>query len=168
MSLSMYEASVPVFIRSFGNLSRILAKGLAHAEANKINPATLIDARLFENMYSLPGQIQRASDTAKGCASRLSGVEAPKFEDNEKTFSELQDRITKTVDFLETVKPDQINGSEQRTVTLNLAKKPVNFEGQNYLLNFALPNFFFHVTTAYDILRHKGVSIAKPDYLGGF
>lgn len=168
MPLSMYEASIPVFTRSFGNLSMILAKGLAHAEAQKLDPAAMIEARLIADMDPLRTQIQRASDTAKGCAARLAGTESPKFEDNEKTFPELQARIEKTVAFLKTVKPEQIDGSEQRVITLNIGKQPVSFKGQNYLLNFALPNFFFHVTTAYDILRHNGVLIGKLDYLGNF
>lgn len=168
MSISMYDASVPVFIRAFGNLTRILAKGVAHAEAGKLDPQTLVDARLIDDMYSLPGQIQRASDTAKRCAARLAGIEAPKFEDNEKTFADLQARIDRTVDFLKTVKPEGINGSAGRVIRIELGKRPVEFKGQNYLLDFALPNFFFHVTTAYDILRHKGVALGKPDYLGGY
>jgi hypothetical protein len=166
MTLSMYQASIPVFIRAFGNLSAILDKGVEHAKTAKLDPATLIEARLFEGMSPLPAQIQRASDTAKGCAARLGGIEAPKFPDEEKTFADLQARIAKTVEFLKSVKPGQIDGSEGKEISFNAGKTTLNFTGQSYLLNFALPNFFFHVTTAYDILRHKGVPVGKTDFLG--
>ncbi len=166
MPISMYQASVPVFIRAFGNLSAILDKGLEYAKGAKLDPATLVEARLFENMLPLSGQIQRASDSAKGCAARLGGIEAPKFADEEKTFAELQARIQNTVEFLKSVKPGQIDGSEEREVTLKAGETTMQFKGSDYLLGFALPNFFFHVTTAYDILRHKGVDLSKRDYLG--
>lgn len=165
MPLSMYEASVPVFIHFFGNLSKILEKGAEHAKSKGIDPATLIEARLFEDMHPLPQQIQRASDTSKGCAARLAGIEAPKFADEEKTFEELQARIKKTVDFLKSVTPSQIDGTEGKDIALQAGKTTLQFKGQDYLLGFALPNFFFHVTTAYDILRHKGVPLGKMDYL---
>ena len=166
MSLSMYQASVPVFLRAFGNLSAILDKGVEYAKSTGIDPATLIEARLFENMYPLPGQIQRASDTAKGCAARLAGIEMPAFADEEKTFPELHQRIAKTVEFLKSVNAGQIDGSEEKDITLYAGKATMQFKGRDYLLGFALPNFFFHVTTAYDILRHKGVPLTKKDYLG--
>lgn len=167
MSLSMYRASIPVFIHAFGNLSAILDKGAEHAKSAKLDPSTLIEARLFENMYPLPGQIQRASDTAKGFAVRVAQIENPKYEDNEKTFAELQERIKKTVEFIKTVKPEQIDGGEEREVTLMSGSRgEMKFKGADYLFSFALPNFFFHVTTAYDILRHKGVPLTKKDYLG--
>jgi hypothetical protein len=167
MSLSLYRASLPVFLHGFGNLTAILGKGVEHAKSAKLDPATLIEARLFENMYSLPGQIQRASDTAKGFAARVAQIENPKYEDNEKTFADLEGRINKTVEFLKAVKPEQIDGGEEREVTLMSGSRgEMKYKGADYLLNFALPNFFFHVTTAYDILRHKGVPLAKKDYLG--
>lgn len=167
MSLSMYRASIPVFIHAFGNLSAILDKGVEHAKIAKLDSSTLIEARLFENMYPLPGQIQRASDTAKGFAVRVAQIENPKYEDNEKTFAELQERIKKTVEFIKTVKPEQIDGGEEREVTLMSGSRgEMKFKGTDYLFGFALPNFFFHVTTAYDILRHKGVPLTKKDYLG--
>lgn len=166
MPLSMYQASIPLFIRSFGNLSKILDKGVEYAKAKGIDPTTLIEARLFEDMHPLPAQIQRASDTSKGCAARLAGVDAPKFADEEKTFDDLHTRINKTVEFLKSVTPAQIDGTEAKEVTLNAGKTTLQFKGQEYLLGFVLPNFFFHVTTAYDILRHKGVPLGKMDYLG--
>lgn len=166
MPLSLSEASVPVFTRAFANLSAILQKAAAHAAAQKLDPATLIEARLFPDMHALPAQIQRASDTAKGCAARLAGIEAPKFPDEEKTFADLQARIEKTVAFLRTVDAAKIDAGETRDISFHAGKTTLHFKGKDYLLNFALPNFFFHVTTAYDILRHKGVVIGKMDFLG--
>jgi hypothetical protein len=162
----MYEASIPVFIRAFGNLAAILDKGAAFAQVQGMDPADLIQCRLVADMDPLPAQIQRASDTAKGAAGRLAGIELPSFPDTEATFAELQERIAKTVAFLESIEPAQLDGSEARTIELKLRPTPVTFDGKSYLLNFALPNFFFHVTTAYDILRHKGVPVGKRDYLG--
>jgi uncharacterized protein len=166
MSLSMYEASVPVFTRAFANLSAILAKGEAHAAAAGVDPAELGTARLAPDMLTLAGQIQRASDSAKGCGARLAGVENPSFADDEASFAELQARIAKTVDFLRSLRPEQFDGAEEREIVLPLAKQPVIFTGRSYLLTFAMPNVFFHVTTAYAILRHKGVAVGKLDYLG--
>ena len=168
MSLSIYDASIPVFIRAFGNLKAILDKALAHAEANNIDPAELVGARLAPDMFTLAGQVQGASDAAKSCAARLTGSELPSFPDTEKTFPELQDRIAKTVAYLEAFNPSQFDGSAERIITMNMRRKSVTLEGKIYLLAFSLPNFFFHVTTAYDILRHKGLEIGKKDYLGGF
>ncbi len=166
MSLSMYQASIPVFVKFLGNLSTILEKGAAHAEAKKIEPSVLINSRLAADMYPLSRQIQIATDVAKGCAARLAGIEVPSYEDKESTFPELQARIAKTVAFLQSVTPAQIDGSEGRSVTLKLRGKDVTFLGQPYLLNFAIPNVFFHVTTAYDILRHNAVELGKMDFLG--
>ena len=166
MKISMYQASVPVFIRMLKNLAAILAKGATYAEAKKIEPVVLINSRLYPDMFPLVRQIQVASDVAKGCGARLAGVEPPKFEDNEATFPELFARIDKTVTYLETLKPEQIDGSEQRTVTLQIRNRTTTFLGLPFLLNFALPNFYFHVTTAYDILRHCGVEIGKQDFIG--
>jgi uncharacterized protein len=168
MSLTMYQASIPVFVRMLGNLSSILNKAAAHAEAKKIDPAIFINARLAPDMYPLNRQIQIATDMAKGCAARLAGIDVPSYEDNEFTFPELQARIAKTVAFLQTVSAGQINGSEERTVTLKLRSKEISFLGQPYLLNFVLPNFYFHITTAYAILRHNGVEIGKMDFAGNY
>ncbi len=168
MSLNMYQASIPVFIRMLGNLSTILDKALAHAEAKKIDPAIFINARLTPDMFPLSRQVQIATDMVKGCAARLAGIEVPSYEDNETTFADLQARIAKTVTFLQSVSDGQINGSEERTVTLKLRDKEVNFIGQPYLLDFVLPNFYFHITATYAILRHNGVEIGKMDYLGSY
>ncbi|MGO8918952.1 MAG: DUF1993 family protein [Stellaceae bacterium] len=167
MPLSMYQASIPVFTRALGILSTLLDKAAAHAEARKIDPAVFINARLAPDMFPLARQVQAASDAAKSCAARLAGIEVPSFPDTETTFPELKARIAKTVDFLESVRPAQIDGSEERVITLKLRGTEVGFPGQRYLLAFILPNFFFHVTTAYDILRHNGLEIGKLDYLGG-
>ncbi|KQP44156.1 DUF1993 family protein [Pseudorhodoferax sp. Leaf274] len=166
MPLSMYQASVPVFQRQLGVLSQLLHKGLAHAQAQGQDPAVLLQARLAPDMFPLTGQVQSASDAAKFGAARLGGIVPPRFEDNEATFDELQARIAKTLEFLATVRPEQIDGSESRAIVLKVGGREMPFEGQPYLLGFVLPNFFFHVTTAYDILRHQGVAIGKRDFLG--
>jgi hypothetical protein len=168
MSLTMYQASIPVFVRMLGNLSSILDKAAAHAEAKKIDPPVFINSRLAPDMYPLSRQVQIATDMAKGCAARLAGIEVPGYEDNETTFAELQARIAKTVAFLQSVSELQINGSEERTVTLKLRDNEISFLGQPYLLNFVLPNFYFHITTAYAILRHNGVEIGKMDFIGNY
>ncbi len=166
MPLSMYQASVPIFIRMLGNLSAILGKAAAYAEAKKIDPAVLINARLAPDMRPLSFQVQTACDNAKGCAARLAGIEAPSHPDTETTFAELQARITKTIDFLQSVSAAQVDGSEERTIILKMRAQEVQFQGQAYLLTFALPNFYFHITTAYAILRHNGLEIGKADFLG--
>lgn len=166
MTLSMYQASVPVFIRMLGNLRLLLEKGAAYAEARKFDSTALPDARLFPDMFPLSRQVQIATDNAKGCAARLAGIESPKFEDSERTIPELIGRIDKTLAFLKTLQAAQIDGSEERPITLQLRSGALNFDGQSYLLHFALPNFYFHVTTAYNLLRHNGVEIGKPDFLG--
>lgn len=167
MSISLYQASVPVFLRAFENLSAILEKGVEHANSTKLDPSVLTEGRLFENMYPLPGQIQRASDTAKGFVARVAGVDIPKYEDNEKTFADMHARIQKTVEFIKSVKPEQIDGGIDREVSIfSGSRGEMKFKGKDYLLNYALPNFFFHIVTAYDILRHKGVPLTKKNYLG--
>lgn len=168
MSLTMYQASIPVFVRMLGNLSSILDKAAAHAEAKKIDLSVFVNSRLAPDMYPLSRQVQIATDMAKGCAARLAGIEVPSYEDNETTFAELQTRIGKTVAFLQTVSELQINGSEERTVTLKLRNNEISFIGQTYLLNFVLPNFYFHITTAYAILRHNGVELGKMDFIGNY
>jgi uncharacterized protein len=162
----MYDASVPVLIRGLGNLSALLEKGLASAEARKIDPAVLVSARLAPDMHPLKNQVQIASDSAKGAASRLAGVDNPSWPDTETTFPELQARIKKTIDYLQSFKPEQFEGSETKTVTLPSPGGDMTFTGQEFLFGFVLPNFFFHVTTAHAILRHNGVPIGKMDYLG--
>jgi len=166
MPLSMYQASTPVFVRVLGNLSAILAKGAAYAEAKRIDPAVLINARLAADMFPLARQVQIASDGVKGCAARLAGIVIPSYPDTETSFPELQARIAKTVAFIQSIGAAQIDGSEERAVTLKIRDKEINFKGQAYLLNFVLPNLYFHVTTAYAILRHNGVDVGKMDFLG--
>jgi hypothetical protein len=167
MSLSMYQASSPVFVRMLKNLSVILKKAEADAEERKIDPAVFANARLAPDMRPLTGQIQMATDSAKGCAARLAGIEIPSFPDVETTFPELQDRIARTIAFVESVPAGEIDGSEGREVLLKFPNGEMAFNGQDYLTNFAVPNFFFHVTTAYAILRHNGVQIGKMDYMAG-
>lgn len=166
MTLSMYQASVPSFIRVLTNLAVVLDKGAAYAEARKIDPVVLINSRLFPDMFPLSRQVQIVTDNAKGGASRLAGLEPPKYEDTESTFPELKARIDKTIAFLKTFRPDQIDGSEAKTITLKLGKETMTFQGLPYLLNLVLPNIYFHTTTAYNILRHNGVDVGKKDYLG--
>jgi hypothetical protein len=166
MSLTMYQASVPPFLQMLASLSAILEKGEAHALARKIEPSVLLNTRLTPDMFPLVRQVQLTTDFAKGGAGRLAGVELPKFPDTETSIAELKARIAKTVDFLETLKPAQIDGSESREITIPIGGQPHKFTGQNYLLRFALPNFYFHHTTAYAILRQCGVGIGKRDFLG--
>ncbi len=166
MPLSLHRASVPVFLRALGLLSTLLDKAAAHAEAGGTDPAELIGARLAPDMYPLSRQIQAASDAAKSGAARLSGRAIPSFPDVETTFPELQERIAKTIAFLGGIGEDEIADDAARPITLTLRGTPVTFRADDYLLTFALPNFFFHVTTAYDILRHKGLAIGKMDFLG--
>lgn len=166
MSLNFYDASSPLFVRGLRNLSAILAKAETYAQARSIDPAVLIGARLAPDMFPLSRQIQIATDTAKGCAARLAGVEIPAFEDTESTFDELQQRIAKTIAFIETIPPQQLEAAASREIQLKLRGREVTFTAQAYLFTFVIPNFYFHMTTAYGILRHNGVELGKPDYLG--
>jgi len=166
MNISMYQSSVPVFVRMLNNLAEILKKAAAHAETKKIDPAVLLQTRLYPDMFALARQVQIATDTAKGCAARLAGVEPPRYEDKESSFPELLARIEKTIAYAKSIKPDQIDGSEDRPIVLKVRDQSINFTGLAYLLNFALPNFYFHVATAYDLLRHNGVELGKQDFLG--
>lgn len=168
MTLSMYQACVPVFLRGLDNLEHILKKGHEHANAEKIDPSVLLGARLYPNMFPLTRQVQVATDLAKGGGSRLAGQEPPSFEDKERTFEELLARIEKTRAHLKSFKPDQIDGSEERIVKLKVGGEPMEFQGLPYLLNFVIPNFFFHAATAYDILRHNGVVLGKRDFIGSY
>jgi hypothetical protein len=165
MNISMYQASTPRFVNMLKNLSAILDKAQAHAEARKIDPAVLTNSRLYPDMFPLKRQVQVVCDTAKGAVARLAGVEVPKHEDTEETFAELKARIAKTVDFIQSIKSAQIDGSEEKNIHLKLGPREVDYKGMQYLLGQALPNFYFHVVTAYDILRHNGVELAKRDYL---
>jgi hypothetical protein len=162
----MYTASTPRLANTLKNLSAILTKAEAHAEVRKIDPAVLLSARLYPDMFPLTRQVQITGDTAKGAVARLAGMEIPKHEDTEKTFAELQMRIAKVIAFIESVPQSQIEGSEERKITLTLRGQETVFTGLQYLTGFVLPNFYFHAVTTYDILRHSGVEIGKRDFLG--
>ena len=167
MSLSMHQVSIPVFVRGLQALSGLLEKGAAHAAEAGVAEDTLLDAKLAPDMLNLVGQVQRASDTSKLSGQRLSGVSSPAMPDTETTFPQLIQRVADTVAYLESIDPAALEGSETRTVELNFGpERKVSFPGDVYLLTFALPNFFFHVATAHDILRSQGVKIGKMDYLG--
>jgi hypothetical protein len=168
MTISMHTASVPVFQHMLRNLSHILDKGQASAEARKFDPSVLANARLAPDMLPFTKQIQIACDGAKNGVARIAGVEAPKFEDNETTFPELKARVQKTLDFLATVPEAKLQGTEDKEITFPVGRdKTRTMTGQAYLTTWVLPNFFFHVTTAYALLRHNGVDLGKADYLAG-
>ncbi len=166
MTISMYQASLPALVRALSNLVNILEKADAHATAKKIDPTVLINSRLSPDMFPLGKQVQIVSDIARRGAARLAGLEAPAMEDNETTFPELVTRLQKTIDYLQQITPGQVDGSEGRSITLPVGKETMQFEGMPYLLYFVLPNIYFHVTTAYGILRHCGVELGKGDFLG--
>jgi hypothetical protein len=168
MAISMFQASVPAFIRTLTSLSAILDKAAQHATSRKIDPAALLGMRLFPDMLPLIKQVQLACDFAKGGTARLSGNEPPKFPDEEKTFDDLKARIAKTLDFVKSAKPAEIDGSEDRAIAIPIGGQTYNFKGQGYLVNMVLPNFYFHATTTYAILRHCGVELGKRDFLGPF
>jgi len=168
MAISLYQASVPVFQQFLGSLRAVLAKAEAHAAAHKIDPAVLLQARLYPNMFPLTRQVQIAGDFAKGAPARLAGLEPPKYEDNEASFAELLARLDRTSAFLKTLRAAQIDGQEERTIEIKAGGQPMTFKGQPYLLHYALPNFFFHATTAYAILRHNGLELGKRDFIGQF
>ena len=167
MPISIYEVSVPPMIHMLESLSKILDKAVEQAKERDIPLSALLEARLAPDMHPLTRQIQIASDAAKGCAARLTGIEAPSFADTEASFPELQARIAKTIAFLKSVKPEQFEGGETRQVTLKLPQRTLEFTGLDFLRQVAQPNFYFHVTTAYALLRHNGIQIGKADYLGG-
>jgi hypothetical protein len=168
MPISMSSASLPIFRTMLGNLSHILDKGLAHAQACKFDPQVLVGYRLAPDMLPFSRQIQIACDAAKNGVARLSGVEAPKFEDNEATFEELKARIAKTLAWLDTVPASKLDGTENKDITFPVGREATRtMKGEAYLKHSVLPNMFFHVTTAYLILRHNGVELGKADYLLG-
>ncbi|MEI6559083.1 MAG: DUF1993 domain-containing protein [Rhodospirillaceae bacterium] len=166
MPITLYQASIPVFQTMLTNLSGILVKAAAYAEAKKVDPAVLLATRIFPDMFPLSRQVQIAADFAKGAGARLAGVEVPSFPDYETTFGELQVRLEKTQAFLATLRADQIDGSEARPITIRGHGLELQFKGQDYLTGFALPNFYFHLTAAYAILRMCGVELGKTDFLG--
>lgn len=165
MSISMYQASVPSLLQTLNALSKILVKAETDAAERKIDPAVLLGYRLAPDMFNLIRQVQVASDFGKNTTARLAGQEPPKYEDTEKTIGELKARIAKTIAFVESFKPAAIDGSEGREITIPVGGQPKTFKGQDYLVNFALPNFYFHATAAYAILRHCGVKLGKRDFL---
>ncbi len=168
MTISMYQASIPSFIRMLDNLLIILDKAQAHAEAKNINEAIFVNGRLAPDMFPLSKQIQIATDMVKGCGARLAGIDVPSYEDNETTFADLKARIIKTQAFLQSVTAEQIDGSEERDITVKFGSRSFSFLGQPYLLDFVIPNFHFHLTCTYAILRHNGVDIGKMDYIGSY
>lgn len=166
MSVSMYEISIPVLIRALENLSHILDKAVLFSTSKNIDPAVLINARLAPDMYPLSRQVQIATDVAKGCAARLAGLEVPSYSDDEQTFEQLQARVANTIAFIKTVNVEQLEGSETKAISVKTPSRELNFLGQPYLLNFVLPNVYFHITTTYAILRHNGVELGKADFIG--
>jgi uncharacterized protein len=166
MAFSFFDVSIPVLARGLSNLSAIIDKAAAHAEAKKLDPTALAQARLFPDMFPLTRQVQIACDTAKGGAARLAGVEIPKHEDNETTLPELKQRIAKTLEFVKGIKASQLEGAATRSIELKGPNRTLNFTGLSYLNHFVLPNFYFHESIVYAILRHNGVEVGKADYLG--
>ncbi len=166
MPISMYQASAPRFANILRNLSAIIEKAEAHCAARKIEPSALTSYRLFPDMFPFTRQVQIAADTAKGAVARLAGVDIPKYEDTEQTFAELKARIAKTIDFVESVSAAKIDGSDEKEIVLQMRSGERRFKGMQYLLGHAYPNFYFHVTTAYNILRHNGVDVGKADFIG--
>ncbi len=168
MPLSMYTASAPRFVHILKNLSALLDKAQAHVALHKLDPAALTTFRLFPDMFTLARQVQVACDVSKGAVARLAGVDVPKHEDTEQTIAELQARIAKTIAFINTIKPAQIDGSENKVIAVKLGKQDYTFKGMQYLFNYAHPNFYFHATTVYNCLRHNGVALGKKDFVGEF
>ncbi len=166
MTISMYQASAPALLQMLNSLSAILDKAESDAAARKIDPSVILNFRLAPDMLPLISQIRISGDFSKGCMARLAGVENPKFEDNETTLPEAKARIARTVKFIEGFKPADIDGSEAREISLTVGGETMNFNGQTYLVHFVLPNVYFHVTTAYNILRHCGLQIGKRDFMG--
>ncbi len=164
--LSIFDATIPPLKRTLGNLAAILKKGEAYADAKKVDHHVLLNSRLYIDMYSLTRQVQIATDMSKGAGARLAAIDIPRYEDNETSFAELQARITKTITFLDAIKPEQFEGAETREITITIRKSELKFSGQDYLLKWVMPNVYFHVTTAYNILRHNGVELGKQDFLG--
>jgi uncharacterized protein len=167
MALSIYEAAVPTLLRALANASAFLEKASAHCEKEKIDPNALLSARLYPDMFALTRQIQVVSDQAKGAGARLAGIEAPKFADTEASFADLKVRLDKTAAFLKGIDAARFQGADDRPIEVKFPQGAISFpNGWNYLLTFVLPNVYFHSATAYDILRHNGVKLAKPDFIG--
>ncbi len=166
MSISIYDQSIARMSHMLQNLDNIVSKAEAYAEANDIEHSALLQARLFPTMRDFIVQVQVTTDIAKGCAARLTGSDMPKWSDDEETFANVHSRIKKTMDFIATFEPEQFEGCETRELEIKLGSHTVNFTGQSYLLGFVLPNFYFHMTTAYNLLRHSGLDLGKRDFLG--
>ncbi len=166
MTISIYDQTIPPISRALTSLAAIVAKAEAHADEQGIEHAALLNARLFPNMHGLIKQIQMASDTAKGGAARLAGVEIPSWKDDETSFADVQARIQKTLDFLAGIESEAFEGADSRTVEMDSPGGSFKMDGKSHLLDFVVPNLYFHITTAYSILRHNGVEIGKRDYLG--
>jgi hypothetical protein len=167
MSNAMYDHFVPVAVKMLGNLSIFIDKAAKHCEDKKLDPNAFLGFRLFPDMLPFTRQIQIATDQAKGGAARLAGVEIPKYEDTEKSFADLKARLAKTVEFVKSIKPEQLAGSAAKDVSLPVGPNTMTFKGEWYAKHFVLPNIYFHVTTAYNILRHNGVELGKRDFIGG-
>lgn len=165
-AVSMYAMSVPIFVKSLGNLSAILDKGEAFATAKKFDPAVLVNMRLAPDMFPLAAQVRIACDFAKGATARMAGEEPPKWEDSETTFADLRARIARTIEFVQGFDPSRFDDAADRAITVLMRGEPVHYIGLPYLAHVVLPNFFFHMTTAYDILRHAGVELGKRDFIG--
>lgn len=166
MTISLYQASVPLLVHGLTQLNAILDKAVAHAAEKKFDSAVLAGSRLYPNMFPLTRQVQIATDNAKGFPARIADREVPRYEDTETTFPELKARLAKTIAFLQTFSPADIDGKEDKVVTFKLGPNTVTYTGHDYLTTYLLPNFFFHVSIAYAILRHNGVELGKRDYLG--
>jgi hypothetical protein len=166
MSLTIYQASVPVFVRTLNQLKAVLAKGAANAAARKIEESTFMQARLAPDMFALPAQVQIATDMARGGAARLTGAEPPKFEDDEKSFADLIARVDRTIEYVKSLPEAAFEGGDTRTITRPVRGQPKQFTGRNYLQQFIVPNLYFHTTAAYLILRHNGVDLGKSDFIG--
>jgi uncharacterized protein len=167
VTISIYDQTVAALSRMLLNLDRIVTMAEEYAKEKNIDPAVLTGARLYPDMLPFVAQVRIATDTAKGAAARLSGTEIPKWADDEVTFEDVHARIRKALDYLATFKPEQFEGAEEKPIEMKLPNRTLNFSGRDYILGFVLPNFYFHVTTAYNILRHNGLVIGKLDYLGG-
>lgn len=166
MTISMHQASAPVLAQSLKGLLRVIDKAEAYAKARKIDEQVLLQMRIFPDMFPFVRQCQIVTDNAKGAVARLAGQTPPAYEDNEASFAELRARVAKTIAFVEGFTAEQIDGSEERPVVLKFPNGALEFTGQQYLLHFALPNVFFHATTAYDLMRQAGVDVTKTDYMG--
>ena len=166
MTFSIYQSSVPSFVHGLNNLSALLTKAETYASAKKIDPSALINARLYPDMFPLSRQVQIACDIAKGGVARLAGLDIPSFPDTESTFAELQERIKKTIGFIQTATEKQFEGSEKKAISLKVGGNEMKFDGQSYLLSFVYPKFYFHISTSYALLRHNGLEIGKQDFLG--